>query len=159
MGDYMDIINQIIIRNYEESDFEQIIDIAKALPKWFTENGINKMQIDLKYQQGFFVLKDSRIIGFLSFYVTEGVGHIGWMGILPDFHRQGIGRKLVEQLISELKQGGIQELQVNTLGDSVDYEPYERTRAFYRGMGFEDFQKIKQDDPECPEQLIMVKHI
>jgi ribosomal protein S18 acetylase RimI-like enzyme len=151
--------NQINIRNYEKSDSEQLIDIAKALPEWFTENGIKHMQIDLRYQQGFVALNDSQIVGFLSFFVTEGIGHLGWIGILPEFHRQGIGRKLVEHLISELKQVGIHELRVNTLGDSVEYEPYERTRAFYRSIGFEDFQRIKQDDPQCPEQLIMVKTI
>lgn len=155
----MDNTNKTTIRNYEKSDFQKIIDITKALHKWFTENGIRYMQIDLRYQQGFVALNDSGIVGFLTFFVTEGIGHIGWIGILPELHRQGIGRKLVEQLISELNQEGIHELRVNTLGDSVDCEPYERTRAFYRGIGFEDFQRIEQNDPECPEQLIMVKHI
>lgn len=155
----MRILNQISIRKYGNADIKQVIEIAKLLPEWFTKTGIEHMSVDLRYQQGFVVVNDSRIVGFLSFFVTEGVGHIGWLGILPDFHRHGIGRKMVEELISELKQAGVHELRVSTLGDSVEYEPYERTRAFYRGIGFTDFQRIKQDDPECPEQLIMVKNI
>ena len=155
----MNKTNEIIIRKYETADFNHVIEITKALPEWFTKTGIEHMRVDLRFQQGFVAVSDSRIVGFLTFFVTEGVGHIGWIGILPEFHRQGIGRKLVGQLISELKMAGVNILRVNTLGDSVEYEPYERTRAFYWGMGFEDLQRIKQDDPECPEQLILVKSI
>jgi len=149
----------IIIRKYVTTDFEQLIEIAKTLPEWFTAGGIKHMSIDLRFQHGFVTLNDSRIVGFLSFFVNESVAQIGWMGVLSEFHHQGIGQKLVGRLISELKKAGIRELRVNTLGDSVEYEPYARTRAFYRRIGFKDFQRIKQDNPECPELLILVKNI
>lgn len=153
-------MNEIIIRRYNVTgDFKHCIEIAKALPEWFTTGGVKHMSIDLRFQQGFVAVYDSRIIGFLSFFVNESVARIGWMGVLPEFHRQGIGRKLIERLISELKQAGVCELRVNTLGDSVEYEPYAETRAFYRRIGFKDFQRIKQDNPECPELLILVKNI
>ncbi len=152
----MEKTDELTIRTYNPSDFDQLIKIAKALPEWFTENGINHMHIDLRFQQGFVALYDSEIVGFLSFFTVEGEGQIGWMGIFPKFHRQGIGRMLVNHLISELKNVGVKTLRVYTLGDSVEYEPYERTRAFYRGIGFKDFRRFKQDNIECPEQLIMI---
>ncbi len=152
-------IGETKIRKYEPEDFEHIIGIAKALPEWFTENGFEHMQIDLRFQKGYVAVKDSQIIVFLSYFTTEGEGQIGWMGILPKFHSQGIGRMLVNQLISELKEVGVKTLRVYTLGDSVEYEPYARTRAFYRGVGFKDFRRFKQDNTECPEQLIMTKNI
>lgn len=155
----MVITNQIVIRRYDEQDVKKIVDIAEVLPEWFTDNGIKKMQIDLHYHHGFVALKGPEVVGFLSFFVTEGVGHIGWLGISPELHRHGIGRELVEQLASELKGDGITEIHVSTLGDSVDYWPYEGTRAFYSAMGFEDFRRIEQDDAECPEKLIMVLYI
>ena len=148
-----------MIRKYVTTDLEQLIEIAKTLPEWFTAGGIKHMSIDLRFQHGFVALNGSRIVGFLSFFVNESVAQIGWMGILSEFHRQGIGQKLVGKLISELKKAGIRKLRVNTLGDSVEYEPYARTRAFYRRIGFKDFQRIKQDNPEWPELLILVKNI
>jgi hypothetical protein len=52
----------------------------------------------------------------------------------------------------------VKTLQVYTLGDSVDYEPYERTRAFYRALGFVDFKREPHpDNPECPESLFLRK--
>jgi GNAT superfamily N-acetyltransferase len=155
----MNKMDGIMIRKYVTTDFEQLIEIAKTLPEWFTAGGIKHMSIDLRFQHGFVALNDSRIVGFLSFFVNESVAQIGWIGVLSEFHHKGIGRKLVGRLISELKKVGIRELRVNTLGDSVEYEPYARTRAFYRKVGFKDFQRIKQDNPECPELLILVKNI
>src|SRR4030042_6779199 len=155
----MNKMDGIMIRKYVTTDLEQLIEIAKTLPEWFTAGGIKHMSIDLRFQHGFVTLNDCRIVGFLSFFVNESVGQIGWVGVLSEFHHQGIGQKLVGRLISELKKAGIRELRVNTLGDSVEYEPYARTRAFYRRIGFKDFQRIKQDNPECPELLILVKNI
>jgi ribosomal protein S18 acetylase RimI-like enzyme len=149
-------IEEISIRKYEPEDFKYIFEIANALPEWFTENGISHMQIDLKYQKGFVAVYEPKIIGFLSFITIEGEGQIGWMGVHPEFHRMGIGRMLVNKLITELKEVGVKTLRVYTLGDSVEYEPYERTRTFYKRVGFREFKKFKQDNPECPEQLIMI---
>jgi GNAT superfamily N-acetyltransferase len=150
-------VNEINIRDYKPEDFKGIIEIAESLPEWFTKNGLENMKKDLGFQPGFVAEKDSDRIGFLSYFVSEGVGQIGWMGVLKELHRNGIGRKLVERTSSALKSAGISRLRVYTLGDSVEYEPYARTRAFYWAVGFEDHERIKQDNPECPEQLIMIK--
>jgi ribosomal protein S18 acetylase RimI-like enzyme len=155
----MNIAQEITIRTYTNLDFEQLIDIGKTLSEWFTKNGISHMSIDLRFQKGYVAVIDSQIVGFLSFFTVEGEGQIGWMGVIPELHRNGIGRMLVNQLVSELKEVGVKTLRVYTLGDSVDYEPYARTRAFYRGVGFRDFKRFEQDNPECPEQLIMIMDI
>jgi ribosomal protein S18 acetylase RimI-like enzyme len=151
----METIQGITIRNYEPEDYEKVITIAKVLPEWFTENGIDKMKIDLRFQNGLVANLESDIIGFVSFFTLEGEGHVGWMGITPDYHRQGIGSKLIDHLKTRLKDGGVRSLNVLTLGDSVDYEPYARTRAFYRAVGFKDHRSYETDNPECPEQLVM----
>jgi GNAT superfamily N-acetyltransferase len=95
----------------------------------------------------------------VTYFVTEGAAHIGWIAVRPERHRQGIGRRLIERLVRELRPAGIAELHVKTLGRSVDYAPYERTRAFYRAMGFVDSKSTFQDNPECPELLEMVRRI
>lgn len=151
----MESIQGVTIRNYEEDDYNQLIKIAASLPEWFTDNGISKMEIDLRSQKGFEAVHRSKAIGFITFFTQEGEGQIGWMGILSDYHRLGIGSMLVEHLKAELREGGVKTLWVYTLGDSVEYEPYDKTRAFYRALGFKDFKSFKQDNPECPEQLIL----
>lgn len=104
-------------------------------------------------------MREGTIIGFITFYVSEGIGHIGWLGVSPNYHRRGIGRLLVERLCTQLKRDGVREMQVCTLGDSVEYEPYERTRAFYRALGFRDLSRVMQDNPECPELLTLKRDL
>ena len=50
-------------------------------------------------------------------------------------------------------------VEVETLGESVDYEPYERTRAFYRAIGFRDFKRVMTDNPGMPESLTLQKRL
>jgi len=152
-------LKDIIVRRLEGSDFEEVMAIVRALPQWFSETGIKNMEIDLKYQRGLVAIKDDRIHGFLTFYVYEGQAQLAWMGVLSEFHRQGVGRLLLTELIKTLKADGITLLKVNTLGDSVDYSPYESTRAFYQSLGFTEFQRIQQNNPDCPELLILSKDL
>jgi ribosomal protein S18 acetylase RimI-like enzyme len=151
--------HEIVVREYQRSaDLERILEIATALPAWFTRSGIRSMQADLRYQCGF-VAEDGNkeVVGFISFFVNQGKAEIGWIGIRPDLHRQGVGRSLLHRLLRELESTQVSELYVHTLGDTVDYEPYQRTRKFYRQIGFQDFKRIANpENPECEEELILL---
>lgn len=149
---------QLSVRAYEQaSDLAQILEIARALPSWFTPSGIRSMQVDLRYQSGWVATLEDRIVGFISFFVNQGKAEVGWIGVRPDLHRGGTGRLLLERLITKLKAEQIAELYVHTLGDAVEYDPYRKTRAFYRGMGFRDFKRIANpDNPDCEEDLILL---
>jgi ribosomal protein S18 acetylase RimI-like enzyme len=154
--------HEIVVREYQRSgDLERILEIAIALPAWFTPSGIRFMQADLRYQGGF-VAEDGNkaVVGFISFFVNQGKAEIGWIGIRPDLHRRGVGRSLLHRLLRELESAQVSELYVHTLGDAVDYEPYEGTRKFYRRMGFQEFKRIANPgNPECEEELILLLKI
>ena len=81
------------------------------------------------------------------------------MGILPEAHRQGLGRRLVSAAEAYLREQGVEYFQVKTLGPSHSDPGYARTRAFYQGVGFrplEEFPLLWDVDNPC---LIMVKKI
>jgi GNAT superfamily N-acetyltransferase len=115
------------------------------------------MQVDLPYQKGWIAWEGSRPLGFISFFVNQAKGEIGWMGVLPDQQRKGFGKQLLNRLVDDLRSNRVSELYVRTLGDSVEYEPYAKTRAFYRANGFQDFQRIQHpENPEYEEELLLV---
>jgi GNAT superfamily N-acetyltransferase len=58
------------------------------------------------------------------------------MAVLPEQHRQGIGRALLGHAEGMLAAEGVEFLQVKTLAPSKHDEGYERTRAFYLANGF-----------------------
>ncbi len=145
----------VMIRRFAVGDQGSVIAVARTLPLWFTSRGLRQLATDLQHQEGLVALRDGRVVGFLSYYVVEGEAHIAWMGVVKGEHRQGIGRLVVEQLVAMLRSWHIESILVDTLGSSVDYEPYALTRAFYRGIGFKEHACIKQDDPEWPERLTL----
>jgi GNAT superfamily N-acetyltransferase len=87
---------------------------------------------------------------------TEFAAEIDVMAVAPDHHRQGIGRAMLEHAERLLAQDGVEYLQVKTLAETVEYEPYASTRAFYAACGFRPLQVFPELwDPENPAlQLI-----
>ena len=80
------------------------------------------------------------------------------MAVRPACHRGGIGRDLVLHAESLLRGRSKEYLQVKTLGPSRADEYYERTRRFYRSMGFRALEEnsLWGETNPC---LIMVKHL
>ncbi|MEZ6191151.1 MAG: GNAT family N-acetyltransferase [Phycisphaerales bacterium] len=142
-----------------DGQYAEALAITSDLREWFTPTGLANLAKDLKFQVGVAAMRGERLVGFLCYYSEQGVGHIGWLAVNPGLHRQGIGRALVQHVIERLQHAGISEVRVETLGDAVAYEPYARTRAFYRALGFVDYQRITQDNPECEELLILRRAI
>ena len=79
------------------------------------------------------------------------------MGVLPDFHRQGIGQSLLQYAEAVLAIDGVEFLQVKTLGPSKPDAGYENTRAFYFRCGFRPLEEFPDLwDPDSPA-LQMIK--
>jgi N-acetylglutamate synthase-like GNAT family acetyltransferase len=155
----MSAADNLVIRDMTDADVEEVARLARALAGWFTANDMKRIAIDAKFEKGLLAERDGRLAGFLLYYVFEAKCRIAWMGVRRENHHQGIGRRLIERLEEILRQAGIEELYVGTLGDSVDYKPYVATRAFYRALGFQDFRRTLQDNWECPELLELLKRI
>ena len=148
--------SQILLRATTQQDTNTILNIAQALPAWFTPKGIQLMKTDLQFQHGFCVELCSKVVGFITFFVYEGIAQIGWMGVLPEYQRLNIGKQLLTYLYEKLKIANALEIQVHTLADSVDYKPYEKTRLFYRAFGFKDLKIISNpDNPSYEEELVL----
>lgn len=144
-----------IIREFGRSDLPEIMAVAQSLPHWFTDAAMERMSRDLPFSRGFMALLGRRVVGFVAFVVRDGIGWITWMGVRPELHRRGIGRRLVQRLIVELRRYGIGELRVQVPGEGVPSEPYEHTRAFYRAMGFADLRRSMRGEAAWREELIL----
>jgi GNAT superfamily N-acetyltransferase len=144
------------IREMKADDHQDAIAIALALPQWFTKSGLESIRKDIRFQTGLVAVEVGKIIGFVTFFVNQGVATIGWMGVLPEIQRSGVGLSLLQELKLLLQKSNVRRILVSTLGDSVDYEPYARTRSFYRKFGFADFQHLLHpENPEQEEELIL----
>jgi GNAT superfamily N-acetyltransferase len=147
-------------RPMQEQDHPAILAVAETLPEWFDADSRGRaIPTDLRHQDGFVALSDGKIIGFVTLFFAEGRLHIGWLGVRPDYHKQGIGSRLLACAEEFGKGHGLTELATYTLGDGVAYEPYEPTRQFYFSRGFTIYQRNTTDNPSCPEEIKIKKQI
>lgn len=135
--------------------------ILRSLPDWFgIEEDIDKYLAEIDQLPTFLAFDDSRIYGFLT--LKQHFPHsaeILVMGCLPEVHRRGMGRALVERAEVWLMDQGVEYLQVKTLGPSRPDPGYDITRAFYLALGFEPMEEFKQIWDEHNPCLVLVKKL
>jgi len=96
-------------------------------------------------------------VGFLSIKEhTPKSAEAFVLGVLPEWHRCGIGRTLFAEAERSLAAKGIRFLTVKTLGPTHPDPYYARTRRFYEAIGFEALEVLDGywGDNPC---LLMIK--
>lgn len=150
----------IQIQPLDEEHHSGILTVTDGLPEWFDETARSKsIPIDIRHQEGFVAVSGQRVVGFVTLYVAEGQLHIGWLGVDKAFQRRGIGSRLIAAAEMKARDLGIDELATYTLGDSVEYQPYEKTRRFYWKYGFSVYKREQTDNLGCPEEIWISKSI
>lgn len=118
-----------------------MLALATTLEEWFNEEGLAQMERDLAHHGGFVAVDRNRMVGFVTWRRMDSEGaDLSWLAVAREHHRMGVGTALLQVLTERLRSDGVQRLEVSTVADSLDYEPYMRTRAFYRARGFKDFR-------------------
>lgn len=132
----------------------QCASILAELPEWF---GIAQSNADYAARAeggpAWVAEQDGDAVGVM---VLESHGadavEIHLLAVRRTAHRRGVGTRLVERARAEAASRGARYLTVKTRGPSRQYEPYERTRAFYRAVGFvalEEFDQIWGPENPC----------
>jgi ribosomal protein S18 acetylase RimI-like enzyme len=114
-------------------------NLTARLPQWFAQSEANRHFAEqAKILESWVARIDGRACGLLLIKRHSLVSaEIYWLGIDPDYHRQGVGRALIGAAEGQLRQEKIKFLFVMTLHPEDPYEPYRRTQLFYERMGFE----------------------
>ncbi|HTX78115.1 MAG TPA: GNAT family N-acetyltransferase [Longilinea sp.] len=142
------------------SDHAAVMGLVAGLSDWFDADARTRaIPLDLKYQRGIVAEKDGQVAGFVTLFVAEGRLNIGWLGVDKRNHREGIGGRLLAAAENVARELGLDEIATYTLGDGVDYPPYELTRAFYVKHGFKVYQRSQTDNPGCPEEIRISKKV
>jgi len=135
--------------------------VLRGLPEWF---GIENALLD--YVAGvaelpFWAAMDGDIcVGFVAVKIHHRhTGDIYVLGMLPDYHRLGIGRQLMEAADRYFKEIGCKYVIVKTLSELAESEHYERTRQFYLKLGFEPLITLTEMWDEQNPCLIMIKEL
>lgn len=115
--------------------------ILENLPEWFGIVSAREEYIADSVQQTMFAAFDeNKPVGFLCLKETgKDTIEIQVMGVLKEYQRLGIGRKLFEEAKSWAALQGYSFMQVKTV-QIGRYKEYDVTNAFYRNLGFKEFE-------------------
>ena len=124
--------------------------LLKSLPDWFgIPESTEEYIVDSKGRPFFCAYADNTPIGFL--YLKETGRHtveLAVMGVLKEYHRQGVGRKLFAEAKNEAKQLGYSFIQVKTV-QMGRYDIYDDTNRFYLSLGFKELEVFPTLWDEC----------
>ena len=124
--------------------------ILESLPEWFGIPEATEEYIGDSIGKPFFCAYDAdRPVGFL--YLKETGRHtveLAVMGVLKEYHRQGVGRKLFAEARNEAKRLGYSFIQVKTV-QMGRYDIYDDTNRFYLSLGFKELEVFPTLWDEC----------
>lgn len=137
-------------------------EVLEKLPEWFgNKQALDEYVIEVAELTFWAALnKDNTCVGF--FAVKTHYGHTGDIfvcGVLPEYQHSGIGKTLYNMAEKYFIQIGCKYIIVKTLSDTIEYEPYARTREFYERVGFEPLITLTEMWDECNPCLIMFKSL
>ena len=115
--------------------------ILEALPDWFgLPEAREEYIVNSVNQQFFAAVKEEKTIGFLCLKQTgKDTVEVAVMGVLKEFHRHGIGRKLFIKAKEKAIKDGFSFIQVKTV-QMGQYDNYDNTNKFYISLGFKEFE-------------------
>lgn len=120
---------------------EVCIEIARALPDYFTADAVIQIRRDLAAHSVYVVEDQSDHAGIVAgFAVVErksaAVAELLWLAVHPNRQGQGYGSRLLAIIMERLCADGAALLEVKSLAPDAAYAPYEGTRRFYERAGF-----------------------
>lgn len=160
---------QMLIQNYSlrifgPADLESVVNINRVcLPEnyapYFFLDTFNNLP------QTFIVAEsEGRVAGYIMCRLEHGLsdvkklrlvkkGHIISVAVMPDFRRMGMGRSLVERVLSALSTLGVNEcfLEVRI--------PNNSAIELYKKLGFEIAKTIQRYYYDGSDAFVMVKQI
>jgi len=147
------------LRKATEKDKKEAIKIAQELKEWFDKEGIKNIKIDFRLNNLAVAVDKSEVLGFLCYTSYCGKMQLMWMGVKRNAQKEGIGKKLLKWLEKEAKKYKLHSIEIETLPDEDDYEPYKKTRTFYYKNGFKRISYKKARVKGFDDQIVLEKAI
>ena len=135
--------------------------ILRMLPEWFGNEKSLQDYVDSVHEFPFWAIFDKdKCIGFISIKIHYNrTGDIYVCGVDPNYHGKGAGTLLYKESENYCIKNKCKYIIVKTLSEIAQYEPYLKTKEFYKKMGFSELLTLTEMwDSENP-CLIMIKNI
>lgn len=133
--------------------------ILKTIPHWFGQAEANAAyEREIAQRDVFGAFEGDRPVGLIALkYHFKITAEIWWMGIRPEFHRRGIGHRLVNRAKEHAHSLGCNRMVLMTLNPTSNDAGYAATRAVYMAQGFEPLVAFNENDPLNPMMWMLAE--
>ena len=123
----------ILIRKFQPSDFQWIIDIERRV--FNQHDPYLYMKFYELYPDTFIVANiNGFIVGYVvGFQTQEGIGRIFSLAVHPSYQRRRVGSHLLKEIIRLFGEMGLNEIILEVRSDNI------RAKKFYERHGFFQF--------------------
>jgi GNAT superfamily N-acetyltransferase len=122
--------------------------ILAGVPEWFGIPEANAQYVaDAARLPSYLALDGDDVVGVAlvaEHFPASRELHL--LAVRRDRHRQGIGRALIDAVVSDLGAAGVRLLEVHTVGPSHEDAGYAQTREFYLAQGFVAMTELQRID-------------
>ena len=126
-----------VVRRMDAGDVQAATGIAGRLPDYFPSDVPGQVERDAAGHDGWVLAGSAGVAGFaIAARKSPGGAEILWIAVDPARRGQGLGTRLLEEVLADLSAGGVSVVAVKTLDRSAGYPPYEATLAFWERRGF-----------------------
>jgi hypothetical protein len=77
----------LALRSMKSEDFDAAMTVARSLPEWFNDLGLEQIADALPVQDGALAEEDGDVVGWVTWCSHDGIGEIAWLGELADLQR------------------------------------------------------------------------
>ena len=128
-----------IVDNVEKQKITRYV--LEALPDWFGIPEAREEYIKDSVEKIYFcAYNENKPIWFLYLKETgKDTVELAVMGILKEYHRNGIGKELFSHAREAAYENGYSFIQVKTV-QMGKYEEYDKTNLFYLALGFKELE-------------------
>lgn len=138
----------ISVSKLTKSDIEIITSLVENLPNNKETASAKHLEILLTDDRTYILAAqmDNQVVGyalayrFPSLYSDDYLAYLYDIEVLPQHRRKGVGRKLVESLLAELKKDDVDELWLGTASDNyAGHALFSKTGGIKSGETFNDY--------------------
>ncbi len=121
---------EILIRKMHAADVSEVVEIERMSFTTPWSEAAFLGEILKLYSLTKVAVLEGKIIGYTCVEHIMDEGHILNLAVHPDFRRRGIGTKLMEEVLDELKKNGCRYLYLEVRFSNLG------ARKFYESFGF-----------------------
>ena len=143
----------MLIRNWEKEDNQAVTDLEQIC---FAYPWTYKMVAEMQEQASFLGVVaeiESEVIGYAGAIYCLNQADIALVAVKPEFRRNGIAQKLINQLEQLILQKGVTDVFLEV---RISNTP---ARELYKRMGFSEISIRKKYYEDSEDAIVMLKVI